>query len=294
MIERQHLLILKTIAEEGTVGAAATKLCLTQSALSQAIKKLEDLSGVSIWQKNGRKVALTDGGLYLLGVANRILPQLENVDETLKQFAKGSKGNLKIGMECFPCYKWLLQVISPFYTAWPDIQVDIKKKFALGGVGALFQYEIDVLITPDPIYKKGIEFIPVLDFEQVLILPKNHHLAEKEYVCPEDLMDETLITYPIEKERLDVFSRFLTPDSIVPKRHSLIEDSEIIFQMVESNRGVAAFPNWMVDLAMKEFDIKKVKLSKKGISKKLYLGIRSNEQDREFLKGFIEIAENFR
>ena len=69
----------------------------------------------------------------------------------LRQFARGERGTLRIGMECHPCYQWLLKVVSPYLAAWPDVDVDVKQKFQFGGIGALFGYEIDMLVTPDPL-----------------------------------------------------------------------------------------------------------------------------------------------
>lgn len=66
----------------------------------------------------------------------------------MQQFAQGERGSLRIGMECHPCYQWLLKIVSPYLAAWPDVDVDVKQKFQFGGIGALFGYEIDMLVTP--------------------------------------------------------------------------------------------------------------------------------------------------
>lgn len=74
MLERNHLEILNAINEKGTLAAAADSLFVTQSALSQSIKKLEDISQVQLWKKSGRSIRLTEAGQYLLEVSQRILP----------------------------------------------------------------------------------------------------------------------------------------------------------------------------------------------------------------------------
>ncbi len=89
MIERTHLTIIREVDRLGSLTAAAGELCLTQSALSHAIKKLEQGLGTDIWLREGRSLRLTQAGHYLLEIANRLLPQLEQVDERLRQYAKG-------------------------------------------------------------------------------------------------------------------------------------------------------------------------------------------------------------
>src|SRR5699024_4857864 len=120
----------------------------------------------------------------------------------LCQFAQGERGSLRIGMECHPCYQWLLKVVSPYLGAWPNVDVDVKQKFQFGGIGALFGYEIDLLVTPDPLYKPGLKFESVFDYEQVLVVAKSHKLANATYVKPHHITNEVLISYPVDVERL--------------------------------------------------------------------------------------------
>ncbi len=247
MLERIHLAIIREVDRQGSLTAAANTLYLTQSALSHSIKKLEQQLNTDIWLREGRSLRLTQAGQYLLAVANRVLPQLSLAEEQLRQFAQGERGTLRIGMECHPCYQWLLKVVSPYLAAWPDVDVDVKQKFQFGGIGALFGYEIDLLVTPDPLYKPGLHFEPVFDYEQVLVVSRNHSLAKQSYVEPEQLSHETLITYPVEINRLDIYNQFLQPAGINPKRHKTIETTDIMLQMVASNRGVAALPRWLVE-----------------------------------------------
>ena len=161
MIERFHLQLLTAVDECGTLTLAANKLHLSQSALSHSIKKLEQHLGTAVWEKDGRKLRLTQAGRQILILARRLLPQFEHIELLLSQIAKGQRGSLRIGMECHPCYQWLLKVVSPFLETWPGVEVDVKQEFQFGGMGALFDYDIDVLVTPDPLFKSGVTFIPV-------------------------------------------------------------------------------------------------------------------------------------
>lgn len=290
MLERIHFAIIQEVDREGSLTAAANKLCLTQSALSHSIIKLEQQLGTNIWLREGRSLRLTQAGQYLLAVANRLLPQLTLAEERLRQFAQGERGTLRIGMECHPCYQWLLKVVSPYLADWPDVDVDVKQKFQFGGIGALFGFEIDMLVTPDPLYKPGLEFHPVFDYEQVLVVSKNHKLRNVAYVKPEQLTEETLITYPVDIDRLDVYTHFLLPAGISPKSHKPIETTDIMLQMVASGRGVAALPRWLVNESQAKFDVVPVRLGKNGIYKKIYLGIREQDKDIDYLTAFIRLA----
>ncbi len=292
MLERAHLAIIREVDRQGSLTAAAGVLCLTQSALSHAMKKLEGQLGTDIWLREGRSLRLTQAGEYLLAVANRLLPQLDMAEQRVRQFAAGTRGALRIGMECHPCYQWLLKIVSPYLEAWPDVEVDVRQKFQFGGIAALFGHEIDLLVTPDPLHKPGLHYEPVFDYEQVLVVSRRHALAGEAHVLPAQLAEEVLITYPVEVERLDVYTQFLLPAGITPRQHKPIETTDIMLQMVASGRGVAALPRWLVQEYSARLDIVPVKLGENGVAKQIYLGARESELQVDYLQAFIDLARH--
>jgi len=290
MLERIHLHILHEVERQGSLTAAAHTLCLTQSALSHSVRKLEQHLGTPLWLREGRRLRLTQAGRYLLGVAQRVLPQLALAEKRLHQYAQGQRGSLRIGMECHPCYQWLLKIVAPYLAAWPDVDVDVKQKFQFGGLGALLGYEIDLLVTPDPLHKSGLHYEAVFDYEQVLGVAKNHPLARQTYVAPQQLAGEVLITYPVDIGRLDIYQQFLLPAGIAPRRHKTIETTDIMLQMVASGRGVAALPRWLVQEYADRFAIVPVALGRRGIAKQIYLGARTADLQVDYLQGFAALA----
>lgn len=292
MLGRIHLSIVQQVEQQGSMTAAADKLHVTQSALSHSMKKLEQQLGTDIWRREGRSLQLTQAGQYLLAVANRVLPQLDLAEERLRQFAQGERGSLRIGMECHPCYQWLLKIVSPYLSAWPDVDVDVKQKFQFGGLGALFGYEIDLLVTPDPVFKPSLKFEPVFDYEQVLVVAKSHSLASADYVKPHHLNKEVLISYPVDVERLDIYNQFLLPAGITPLRHKTIETTDIMLQMVASNRGVAALPRWLVEEYAEKLPIVPVRLGADGLAKQIFLGTRETDIAIDYVQAFFELARN--
>jgi LysR family transcriptional regulator for metE and metH len=290
MLERIHLSIVQKVDRLGSLTAAAGALHLTQSALSHTVRKLEEQLGTQIWLREGRSLRPTQAGQYLLAVATRVLPQLALAEERIRQFADGERGTLRIGMECHPCYQWLLKVVSPYLARWPDVDVDVKQKFQFGGIGALFGHEIDLLVTPDPLYKPGLHFEPVFDYEQVLVVCRGHALAGAAYAKARQLTDEVLITYPVDIERLDIYKQFLMPAGITPRQHKTIETTDIMLQMVSSGRGVAALPRWLVQEYAGKMDVVPVRLGRQGIAKQIFLGAREGDVDIDYLKSFVELA----
>lgn len=291
IIERTHLAIIRAVDRQGSLTAAAETLHLTQSALSHSMRKLEEQLGTAIWRREGRQLRPTQAGEYLLAVANRLLPRLEHAEERLRQLAQGERGVLRIGMECHPCYQWLLKLVAPYLAAWPLVDVDVKQKFQFGGIGALFGYEIDMLVTPDPLFKPGLRFEPVFDYEQVLVVGPDHPLRGAPFVRPEQLGNEILISYPVAIDRLDIYNQFLMPAGISPKHHKPIETTDIMMQMAASGRGVAALPRWLVEEYASRMEVFPVRLGNAGIFKQIYLGVREADLEIDYVRAFTALAK---
>lgn len=292
MLERHHLQILQAIEQQGSLSGAAKALNLTQPALTHSIKKLESRLGTPLWRKQGRQLRLTRAGRYALGVAQRVLPQFERAEARLADIAAGRRGALRIGMECHPCYQWLLQVVRPYLCAWPDVDLDVKQRFQFGGMGALVNHEIDVLVTPDPLPVKGVRFIPVFAYEQVLVLAHDHPLAAEAVIQPAMLAEQTLITYPVEQQRLDIYSQFLLPARATVARQKVIETTDIMLQMVAAGRGVTALPRWLVQTYPAELGLVSKPLGA-GLFKQIHLGYRQDDEQLDYLQAFITLAREY-
>lgn len=290
MIERIHLSLIREVDRRGSLTAAADVLCLTQSALSHTVKKLEQQLGTPVWTREGRALRLTQAGRYLLALAERVLPQLEHAERLMHEYARGERGTLRIGMECHPCYQWLLKVVDPYLAAWPEVDVDVKQRFQFGGLKALHGYEIDLLVTPDPLFKPGLRFVPVFDYEQVLVVGSSHPLAGRSHAEPAALSDDVLITYPVDVERLDIYNQFFLPAGCAPRQRKTIETTDIMLQMVASGRGVAALPRWLVEEYAGRMAVAPVRLGQEGVFKQIFLGTREVDAGTAYLEAFVEIA----
>lgn len=290
MIELSHLKIMIALHEKGTLTLAADALCLTQSALSHQIRHLEKKLNVKLWQRCGRRLRLTPAGELLLKVARQTVPTLVQTEMTLKAMGQGLQGLLRIGVECYPCQEWLTQVVAQFLQTQPNIDIDIIRKFQFSGINGLINQQVDLLITPDLYEHKELQFHPLFEYEQVLLVPAKHPLAKKSHIVAADLRDQMLFTFPIEKQRLDIFQLFLWPEKVEPKAHKQIESLAIMLQMVEHQRGVCVLPEWLADSYSLQYHVKKIRLGKKGIYKTLYAAIKKEDQEVSYINAFIKLG----
>jgi LysR family transcriptional regulator for metE and metH len=290
MIEHSHLRIVQALHICGTLTEAASSLCLSQSALSHQIRYLEKKLAVTLWQREGRRLRLTQAGELLLETAQQVLPVLAQAEKTLRAYGEGREGILRIGVECYPCYQWLSGVIGDFLQQLPRIEIDIVNKFQFSGLEGLQNHHIDILLTPDPVKKDKISFLPLAEYEVFLLVAADHPLAKLKHISPGDLAQETLLTFPVPVERLDLMTQFLNPASVQPARIKEIESLDLMLQMVSFRRGVCALPEWLALANCSGKKLKMIRISKPGMHKSLFLAIRTQDLKIPYIEQFVTIG----
>ncbi|MDC9714348.1 MAG: LysR family transcriptional regulator [Gammaproteobacteria bacterium] len=292
MITLKHLKIMQALHENNTLTRAANALHLSQSALSHQIRYLEEKLGAALWQREGRNLRLTKAGELLLQTAQQLLPILEQTENTLKAYAQGRQGILRIGVECYPCHQWLTKVLTVFLQTMPDVEVEIINKFQFSGHEGLLNHHIDVLITPD-VEKKADIHIETLDqYNLVLLAADTHPLTPKTIIAPKDLAQETLLSFPVPLERLDILTKFLSPAHIHPKQIKKIQSIELMLQMTALERGVCVLPEWLADEFIKKMPLKKIQIGTRGLGQKLFAILRKQDKEVGYIQRFIEISKN--
>jgi len=289
-LEFRHLRSIKAIHDAGGLGRAADLMHITQSALSHQIKGLEDQAGTELFVRRSKPLKLSAAGLRLLRLAEKILPEIEATEEEFRGLHSGKTGRLHIAIECHACFEWLFPVLEEFRKAWPDVDVDIRPGLAFEALPALQKEEVDLVISSDPEALETVEFSPLFDYEPVFVASAQHPLASKEYIVAEDFRDEMLITYPVERTRLDVFTQLLTPAKVEPRAIRQVELTAVILLLVASNRGVSVLPDWVVREVRYNSDYVTRRITENGLTRRLYAATRVEDTTKPFMSHLIRLA----
>ncbi|MGF1852771.1 LysR substrate-binding domain-containing protein [Vibrio satsumensis] len=289
MIELKHLRTLTTLRDSGSLTATATSLHLTQSALSHQLKDLEARIGGQLFLRKTRPVKFTSEGEILLKLADEIQPRIAKAENELASLKEDVNGRLHMAIECHSCFQWLMPALKEYQVAWPSVTLDFSSGFGFEPLPALMAGELDLVITSDIQPRSEVHYEPLFDFEMRLITAINSPLADKPSVVPQDLSDLTMLSYPVQKQRLDVVKHFLQPAGIEPKKWKQADNTLMLVQMVSAGLGVAALPNW----AISEFSRQGLIASKplgKGLSRRLFAAVRNSEKDKRYLQAFFSTA----
>ncbi|MBL3561227.1 LysR family transcriptional regulator [Rhodovulum sulfidophilum] len=291
-LELRHLRTIKSIHDAGGLARAADRLNITQSALSHQVKGLEEQVGMELFVRRTKPLRLSSAGLKLLRTAERVLPEIAALQAEFEGMTSGRAGRLHIALECHACYDWLLPVLDSFRKAWPEIDVDIRPGLSFEALPALAREEVDLVISSDPETIDGIGFAPLFDYEPVFLCAASHPLAGRAFIRAEDFRGETLITYPVERSRLDVFTGLLGPARVEPLAQRQVELTAVILMLVASGRGVTVLPDWVVREARSNADFAVLPLTEGGLTRRMYAATRSEDTAKPFMAHFVRLARS--
>ena len=289
-IEFRHLRTIKAIHEEGGLAKAADSLFITQSALSHQIKGLEEQAGVELFIRRSKPMRLSPAGMKMLKLAEEVLPRVAALEEDFSGLRAGKSGRLHIAIECHACFDWLLPVLEAFRKTWPDVDVDIRPGLQFEALPALVRQDVDLVVSSDPEDLADVEFSPLFDYEPVFVCAADHPLADRTWVDAHDFADQTLITYPVDRARLDVFSQLLFPAGVEPQAVRQVELSAVILLLVASGRGVAVLPDWVVRDVGATGSIVTKPLTEAGVTRRLYGATRAEDTGKPFMSHVLKLC----
>ena len=290
MIELRHLRTLSTLRETGSLVEAAERLFLTQSALSHQLKDLEERLQCSLYERKTRPPKFTSAGRRLLQLADEVLPMVRSAERDVARLAGGEAGRLHICIECHSCFQWLLPSIDQYREAWPQVELDLTGGFNFAPLPALARGDLDLVVTSDPVELPGVRYVPLFRYEALIALSRQHPLAAKRFLVPADLADQVLITYPVERDRLDVFTHFLDPADVEPGAIRTAELTPVMVQLVASGRGVACLPNWALTEYLHSQTITAARMGKSGLWGTLFAAMREDQANAPFMLDFVATA----
>ncbi|EXU74705.1 MULTISPECIES: HTH-type transcriptional regulator MetR [Erwinia] len=285
MIELKHLRTLQALRNTGSLAAAAAQLHQTQSALSHQFSDLEQRLGFRLFVRKSQPLRFTPQGDILLQLAEQVLPQIQHA---LQACHEPHQATLRIAIECHSCIQWLTPALNNFRQSWPQVVMDFKSGVTFDPQPALQQGDLDVVLTSDILPRSGLFYSPMFDYEVRLVLATDHPLAQIGHISPEDLADEVLMIYPVQRQRLDIWRHFLQPAGVSPALKS-VDNTLLLIQMVSAGMGIAALPHWVVE-SFEHQGLVVTKTLGGGLWSRLYAAVRDGEQRQAVLDAFIRSA----
>lgn len=286
MLEIRHLRTLAALRSAGSLVRAAQLLNLTQSALSHQIKLLEDRYGGPLFERKSVPIGFTATGARLLRLADLLLPEIEQAERDVARLMQGDQGQLRVALECHTCFDWLMPVMDEFRKRWPEVEIDLVSGFHSEPVELLRMGSADLVIGSD--YSAQYATFPLFRFEILTVMAQKHRLANQRRLSAGDFNGETLITYPVPEERIDLIREVLWPANVQYTRRTA-ELTVAILQLVASRRGIAALPNWAIKNYVDYDYVLARPVGEGGLWSDLYVSVPEPLRQKAYVADFVKV-----
>jgi LysR family transcriptional regulator for metE and metH len=262
-IALHHFRLIDTISKEGTLTKAASTLHLTQSALSHQLKELERELDVEIFNRQGKRLHLSEQGYRFLRSSEKILAEIKSLEEDINNYKNGKTGNLSISMQCYTAYHWLPGIIKYYKKQWPDINIQILSDATRRPLEYLMNGDLDIGIIRTQMVNTKIRYEPIFEDRLTAVICKDHPLAKKEIIEIADFHGEELILplYDPSYQDTPVIESLIQAQQVKPKTLHRIHYTDATIEMVNAGLGITVMADWIVQPYLKDRNIVAIPLS---------------------------------
>ncbi|NUF17249.1 LysR family transcriptional regulator [Acinetobacter lactucae] len=272
---------------------ASLELHLSQSALSLTIKSLEEELGGKLFNRNTRRVELTQEGKSLIPYAKKLLANWDEMENDVKQRFKLNRGTLSIASMPFVTHGILPEVIHQFLELHPNLSFsiqDIPNETIIEKVQDGI-FELGICFEPD--LTEGLEFKPLFEEDFLALLPKTHPLAQSSSITWQELCSNPFVT--LQKPSI---VRYLVEQNCL--RNNITLDLKVECHQISSlssfvayGIGVSAIPRHFAKHIDKEHNVL-IELKDESIHKTVGIVYKKNFEISNISTQFIEALVQYK
>lgn len=290
-MDLSQLEVFLTVAREGGFSRAAAKLYRTQSAVSQAIRKLEAEIGEPLFDRSSRDGLVTDAGRVLQEYAERLLNLRENAREALAEIRELQKGKLVIGANELTAL-YLLRVLPEFGRLHPAIRIMVQRSLGSQIPDDVRRHQCEFgVLTYDP-QDPDIASLVVYSDELILVVPPQHPLARDARVSIRQLGAESFVAHivssPYREKVFQAFKKYKTPLHMGVELPTL----QAIKRFVAMGNGVAFLPEISVEDEIARGELVRIPVEELKVHRKLRLIYRKSATLSHAGGAFLKIVES--
>ncbi|WP_410512263.1 LysR family transcriptional regulator [Paenibacillus sp. BR2-3] len=194
-MDLRNLKYVLEVAKLHNITKAAEKLHLTQPTLSKMVKNLEDELGVTLFDRSGKYVKLTDSGMAAMEQIKLIIDAVNGLHITLDDISNLKTGTIKIGLPPVISSVFVPRVVTPFQKKYPNIAFELIEEGSKNIENMVLEGSIDLGAVLLPVREGSFGIEPFVRENLALVVHKSHPLSLKEEISLSDLRDEPLILF---------------------------------------------------------------------------------------------------
>jgi len=265
MLTMKDLDLVRSVADSGSLTAAAKQMHVTQSAASQRLANLHARLNMKLFDRRDGIMQPTTAGRRVLAAANVIVDELRSALVDIKELAEHQDGQLRIATQCYTCYRWLPFVIRAMREDHPLLSVDVVPEATDNIYDAVRDRQLDVGIVSNAIADSDCSEYELFSDELFAVMHTDHELATEKYIAATQFSGQTLILYT--GDRHAIVDEILAPANITDYKLIQVRITEAIVELVRSGQGIAIIAGWALDDIVETEDLCAVRITKSGFKR---------------------------
>ncbi len=296
-LDSRQLRAFTVLARTGSFTRTAHELHLTQSAISYAMKALEEEIGCRLLDRVGKSVVLTQAGEQLLARAEKILDEMTAARLELSHLGKWGSSRLRIGASTTACQYVLPAVLREFKESFPRCAISIEPGDTPEAIASLRAHRIDLAVNLEPRRENALEFRPLFTDELLFALSPIHPWAKSGRIPRDDIARQHYILYGKTSYTFQMIEEYFREEKIM--LHSLLDlgNMEAIKELVKLGLGISILAPWTAKKEIEAGSLVTLPLGRRKLKRRWgvlhWKNQRLNLAQETFIRLCESVAERF-
>lgn len=276
------------VLEHGSIAAAAEQEHIAAAAVSKRVSELEALLKVRLLTRSNKGVEPTAAGAALRSMARGALNELENIEVSMRAFAAGVRGRVRVHANISTITQFLPQSIRSFLAAHPDVQIQLDERISVHMPRLLLENEADVAVFTEGVPTPGLETFPYRTDRLALVVPARHPLARRRSIGVAHALDHDFVGLHTGSLVLAPLMEAASRLNRTLRIRLQVTSYDALCMMVSHGLGVGILPEAFVVPFLKPLGLVKVRIDEPWAERRFLVGVRSYEALPSAAKLFVD------
>lgn len=267
-LDSRQLRAFSILARTGSFTATAQELHLSQSAISHAMKALEQEIGCRLLDRMGKTVMLNQAGEQLLVHVEKVLQEMATARAELGRLGKWGSSRLRIGASTTACQHVLPAVLREFKESFPQCAISIEPGDTPEMIDALRAHRIDLAVNLEPRREESLEFRPLFTDELVFVVSPRHPWAEAGKVTGSEIPRQHYILYGKGSYTFRMIEEYFRRDQVVLHSQLDLGNMEAIKELVKLGLGISILAPWTARKELREKSLVALPLGRRKLKRR--------------------------
>ncbi len=255
----------RAIADTRSFTAAAKRLRLSQSSVSQQVSALERSLGVQLLKRSNKFVGLTVAGEIFLQCTRQVLDNLDRARDLLAEHTKTASGHLSIGAPSLFSRSVLPKVLGLFRSRFPRIALSVITADPDSMVARVAHRELDLVLLPFAVKQQSLGMVRLGNDELVAAVAPQHQLASRDRLHAKDLKGQGLVVPNPGNKLWAAWDAFLIQAGVFPEISIETDDLEVAKRLAVEGHGVTVAPRWSILVEIQRGELRAMPLGDSGV-----------------------------